>query len=48
LRVSCGAWHLPIDASDDYCQQLVAEQRLVKGTGRVEWIKTKVDKHSLC
>lgn len=42
-----GAFHLPIDATDDYCQQLVAEQRLVKATGRATWIKTSVDNHYL-
>ena len=42
-----GAFHLPVDCTDDYCQQLVAEQRLVKATGRVVWIKTRRDNHYL-
>lgn len=42
-----GAFHLPVDATGDYCQQLVAEQRLVKASGRVLWIKTRQDNHYL-
>ena len=42
-----GAFHLPSNTTDDYCKQLVAEQRLVKPTGRVLWIKTAVDNHFL-
>jgi phage terminase large subunit GpA-like protein len=42
-----GAWHLPVDATDDYCQQLIAEQRLVKPTGEVRWIKTARENHYL-
>lgn len=42
-----GAFHLPMDATDDYCQQLVAEQRLVKASGRVTWIRTRKDNHFL-
>lgn len=42
-----GAWHLHQDVDDDYCQQIVAEQRLVKSTGRVLWIKTRKDNHYL-
>lgn len=42
-----GAYHLPLDTTDDYCQQLVAEQRLVKASGRVVWIKTQRDNHFL-
>jgi len=42
-----GAWHLPIDTTEDFCRQLVAEQRLVKRPGRVVWVKTKTDNHFL-
>lgn len=42
-----GGWHLCRDATDDYCQQLVAEQRLAKPSGRVVWIKTRRDNHYL-
>ena len=36
-----------MDTTDDYCQQLVAEQRLVKASGRVVWIKTAKHNHFL-
>jgi phage terminase large subunit GpA-like protein len=42
-----GAWHLPSDASDGYCQQVVAESRLVTAAGRVKWIKIREDNHFL-
>lgn len=34
-----GAWHLPGDIPDDYCRQIVGEQRIVKPSGRVTWKK---------
>src|ERR1019366_9150610 len=34
-----GAWHLPADASDDYCTQITAESRIVKPNGKVIWVK---------
>jgi phage terminase large subunit GpA-like protein len=34
-----GAWHLPIDATDDYCAQLVAESRITKASGKVLWVR---------
>lgn len=34
-----GAWHLPRDAGDDYCKQIVNEQRRRLPSGRVQWIK---------
>jgi phage terminase large subunit GpA-like protein len=40
-----GGWWLPEDISDDYCQQLVSEQRLVKPNGQVAWMKVKKDNH---
>lgn len=35
-----GAWHLPVDVPDDYCRQLVAEQRMRLPSGGVQWIKS--------
>lgn len=32
-----GAWHLPQDVTDDYCRQLVGEQRLRLPSGGVQW-----------
>lgn len=34
-----GAWHLPLDVSDDYCKQLVSEQRMRLPSGVVKWLR---------
>jgi phage terminase large subunit GpA-like protein len=40
-----GAWYIAQDATDDYCQQVVAEARLVTQAGRVFWHKLRTDNH---
>jgi phage terminase large subunit GpA-like protein len=42
-----GGWWLPADVSEDYCKQIVAEQRVVSPSGSVRWIKVKKDNHYL-
>lgn len=42
-----GAWHLPFDVTDDYCQQVTAEARVVKPSGRVAWIRIRKENHFL-
>lgn len=42
-----GGWWLPDDISDDYCKQIVAEQRSVKPSGKVIWVQIKKDNHYL-
>jgi len=42
-----GGWWLPLDVSDDYCKQIVAEQRCCKPNGKITWIKVKKDNHYL-
>lgn len=42
-----GQWHLPTDATDDYCKQMVAEARIVKPSGRVVWKRIRKDNHYL-
>ena len=42
-----GAWHLPADASDDYCDQIVAESRVVKANGAVIWVRSRKANHYL-
>jgi phage terminase large subunit GpA-like protein len=42
-----GGWWLPDDISDDYCKQIVAEQRSIKPSGKIIWIKVKNDNHYL-
>lgn len=39
-EADAGAWHLPQDVTDYYMRQIVAEQRMVKPSGRVAWKKT--------
>lgn len=35
-----GAWCLPGDIHEDYCRQIVSEERIVKPSGRVAWQTT--------
>ena len=42
-----GGFWLPEDISEDYCQQLVAEERMVKPNGKAVWVKVKKDNHYL-
>lgn len=42
-----GGFHLCRDATDDYCQQLVAEQRVVKPSGAAAWIRLRRANHYL-
>lgn len=42
-----GAWHVPSDVTDDYCQQVTAEARTVSPSGRVSWIRVRRDNHFL-
>lgn len=42
-----GAWLLPSDIDEDYCRQLVAEQRMRLPSGRVQWITVARDNHYL-
>jgi phage terminase large subunit GpA-like protein len=42
-----GGFHLHRATTDDYCQQLVAEHRVVKPSGQVTWVRVKKDNHML-
>lgn len=42
-----GGWHLPTNTSEDYCKQLVAESRIVRPSGRVDWVRSRRDNHYL-
>ena len=42
-----GAWHLPRDIDDDYCQQLVSEARVKKPNGSHEWVQRSRHNHYL-
>lgn len=42
-----GGWHLARDTTDDFCQQIVAEGRVVLPSGRARWLRTRRDNHYL-
>lgn len=42
-----GAFHVPQDVTDDYCQQVTAEARVVKPSGRAAWVRLRKDNHFL-
>lgn len=42
-----GAWHVPSDIDDDYCQQVTAEARVVKASGLATWVKVRKQNHLL-
>lgn len=42
-----GEWHLYRDTTEDYCRQLVAEELMLKASGRATWIKRSNDNHFL-
>jgi phage terminase large subunit GpA-like protein len=42
-----GAWHLCADATDDFCEQITAESRIVKANGAVIWVRSKKANHYL-
>lgn len=42
-----GGFHLHQATTDDYCQQLVAEHRVVKPSGQVTWVRVRKDNHML-
>ena len=35
-----GAWYIPKDIDDDYCRQIVSEERVIKPSGKSTWIVT--------
>jgi phage terminase large subunit GpA-like protein len=42
-----GGFHMPIDTTDDYCQQLVSEARLIRPGGKIEWAVLQRANHYL-
>jgi phage terminase large subunit GpA-like protein len=42
-----GGWHIPLDASEDYCRQVVSEARVRKANGRATWTKRSPHNHYL-
>lgn len=42
-----GAWHINEDADEDYCRQLVAEQRIITDSGKPQWVERSRQNHFL-
>jgi len=42
-----GAWHLPLDVSEDYARQLVAESKITLPSGKVIWKRHDRENHAL-
>lgn len=42
-----GAWHLPADVGEPYAQELTAEARVVKSSGRAAWVRIRRANHVL-
>jgi phage terminase large subunit GpA-like protein len=40
-----GGFHLPIDATDDYCMQLTAEAKVAKPSGQTLWVRLRRANH---
>jgi phage terminase large subunit GpA-like protein len=42
-----GGWHLHAGATEDYCRQIVAEELVIKASGRPVWIRKNKNNHYL-
>lgn len=42
-----GAWMLPSDVTEDYCRQIVAEQKVYLPSGKAQWLKLHRENHFL-
>ena len=42
-----GQWWLPIDIDEDYCKQIIAEERIEKASGNTIWKRVAKDNHYL-
>lgn len=42
-----GQWWLPSDIDNDYCKQIIAEERVEKASGGTVWIRVAKDNHYL-
>lgn len=40
-----GGFHLPQDATDDYCKQLTAEAKIASPSGKTSWVRVRKDNH---
>lgn len=42
-----GGWHLHNETTEDFCKQMVAEQLVLKASGRATWVRTSRKNHYL-
>lgn len=42
-----GGWHLHNNTTEDYCRQIVAEELIIKSSGRPIWVRRAKDNHYL-
>lgn len=42
-----GGWHLPLDITEDYCKQVVAEGMVQQESGKMVWVLSYKDNHYL-
>ena len=42
-----GGWHLHGETTEDYCRQIVAEELVIKASGRATWLRKSRDNHYL-
>lgn len=42
-----GGWHLHANTSEEYCRQIVAEELVIKSSGRPVWVRRSKDNHYL-
>jgi phage terminase large subunit GpA-like protein len=47
VDAATGGWHLHAQTSEDYCRQMVAEELIIKASGKAVWVKTAKDNHYL-
>lgn len=40
-----GGWHLHNETTEDYCRQMVAEELVIKASGKPVWVKRSKDNH---
>ena len=46
-RDLAGQWWLPSDIDQDYCKQIIAEERVEKASGHTVWVRVSKDNHYL-
>lgn len=42
---AAGAFHIPVDATEDYCKQMTSEAKAVEDSGKTYWKRVRPDNH---